>query len=287
MATVNLFRGGTPDFKPAFCKGDWAEWMPPFNAHHYKDTPPFDSHADAAHGQGFLNLQFPLIPNLAGNWSHHWMQTALKNLSAVGDRIYLAWVPLRSFVLSQYIEVSAVDPLLSGVYFKPVAARVSWNFTTQQWEWKDNTTYSAAVTASGVTEFPMGTPAPAAVPQTLVAMQAEGDDGGGDDGSGGDGGGDGGDDDTPTTETEDALYGFINLYDVSKGTPPCTFGHNLVKTDAEGKPTGGLDSYYGGVVLGYEITQGTADKIQQIYRSNIAVYMSAKLLAFEGSTQIG
>lgn len=270
MATVNLFRGGTPDFKPMFCKGDYAQWMPPFSAHHYRDTPPFDSHADAAQGQGYLNLQFPLVPNLADNWSHHWMQTALQNLSAVGDRIYLAWVPLRSYLLSQYIEVSAVDPLLEGVYFKPVAARVSWNFTTNQWTWADNTAYSAAVTASGVTQFPMGTQAAA------PAVLAE---------DGGEEGDEDNDDDNSST-TEDALYGFINLAPTGSNLP-CTFGHNLVKYDANGKPVSGLDAYYGGVVLGYQITAGTADKIKQIYRSNIAVYMSAKLLAFEGSTQIG
>lgn len=277
MANVNLFRGGTPDFKPMFCKGSYAEWQPPFDAHHYKDTPPFDAHADAAHGQGYLNLQFPLVPNLADNWSHHWMQTALKNLSAVNDCIYLAWVPTRSFVLSQYIEVTAVDPLLSGVYFKPVAARVSWNFTTNQFDWATNAAYAAAVTASNVTEFPLGTPAETVATPPTVEKPDEGDG-----------------EDTPVVQddgtdeaSEDALYGFINLYDVTKGTPPCTFGHNIVKTDKTGKPTGGLDEYFGAVVLGYQITKGTPEKIQQIYRSNIAVYMSAKLLAFEGSTQVG
>lgn len=267
MATVNLMRGGTPDYKPMFCKGNYPEWLPPLDTYHIEDTPPYDSHADAAHGQGYLNLHFPLTPGLAGNWSHHWMQTALQKLEKVNDIIYLTWVPLRSFVIAQHIEVVRGDTSLDGVYIKPVAARVSWDFTNEKWVWATNSEYAAAVAASGVTEFPLGTPA-----------------------------------------TNDARWGFINLMlpsvattttlngspatsatstSAASATAPCTFGHNLVKTDTAGKPTGGLDEFYGGVVLGYQISKGSADKIKAIYKSNISVFTSAKLLSFEGSTQIG
>lgn len=96
MANINMFRGGTPDFKGWFCRGDWPEFKPPFSAPHAAFTPPYDSHADAAYGQGYLNLHFPLVPNLADTYGHNWMRTALKKVSAIGDTIMLNWVPLRS-----------------------------------------------------------------------------------------------------------------------------------------------------------------------------------------------
>lgn len=256
MANVMLFRGGTPDFKPMFCKGEYAQFKPPFSSPHLYDTPPYDSHADAAHGQGYLNLVFPLVPNLQQNDAHHWQQTALKGLSKVGDVVYTNWVPLRSFVVAQHIEVVRTDPALDGVYVKPVAARVSWDLDTEDYTWETNTDYAAAVTASGVTQFPLGTPASgdkrwAYIDLTLPKVAV--------------------DDDAATVSA----------------AAPCTFGHDLVKFDADGKPTEGLDSYYGGVVLGLQVTAGQPAKIAEIWRSHIALYMCSKVLQFECSTQVG
>ena len=67
---------------------------------------------------------------------------------------------------------------------------------------------------------------------------------------------------------------------------PITFGHNIPALDESGKPTGGYDDYFGAVCLGYEF-EGDADKIKAIWKSTFALYMSAKLFTFEGSTQIG
>jgi len=68
---------------------------------------------------------------------------------------------------------------------------------------------------------------------------------------------------------------------------PVTFGHNIPELDANGKPVGGYDDYFGAVCLGYEVSNGSADKIKNIWKSTFALYMSAKLFTFEGSTQIG
>lgn len=262
MANVMLFRGGTPDFKPMFCKGEFAQFRPPFNAPHMYDTPPYDSHADAAHGQGYLNLVFPLVPMLQNNDSHHWQQTALKGLSKVGDIIYTNWVPLRSFVVAQHIEVTRTDAALDGVYFKPVAARVSWDLDTEDYKWEANADYAAAVTAAGVTQLPLGTPVNndarwAFIDLTLPKVDAQLS----------------ADKNSVTTTVSAAA--------------PCTFGHDLVKYDAAGKPTDPLDKYYGAVVLGLQIAAGDPKKIAEIWRSNIAVYMSSKVLSFECSTQVG
>lgn len=247
MANVNLYRGGMPEFKAMFCAGDYASFKPPFSSPHVAYTPPYDSHADAAHGQGYLNLHFPLVPNLAGTSGHNWMREALKGLSAVNDVIFTNWVPLRSYVEAMHIEVTKTDATLEGVYIAPVAYRVSWDFTTEDWKSAKVADFDAAVTAAGVTKFPLGTPQ-------------------------------GGDD----------TYAFIQLYPSADPTkPPCTFGHDMVTRTAAGVPNGGLDEYFGAVVLGYNIVEGDADKIKAIHKSDIVVHMSAKLFAFEGSTQVG
>lgn len=73
----------------------------------------------------------------------------------------------------------------------------------------------------------------------------------------------------------------------SLGALPCTFGHNMVKYDEQGNATEGLDEHYGAVLLGYKFVAGDVERLKTVWKSNIAVYMSAKLFAFEGSTQVG
>lgn len=246
MATINMFRGGTPNFTGTFCGGDFAEFGPPFSAPHYDDTPPYNSHADGAMGQGWLNLWFPLVPNLQNNDSHKWMRNALQRLTAVGDIIRLAWVPLDAYVLSQHFSLVKGDELLDGVYVKPVAERVTWDMDKKDWVWTANADYEAAVTASQVGQFPLGVP-----------------------------------------KDTDQQWGFINLAPEKGTQAPCTFGHKKVKRDAEGNATAPLDAYFGAVVLGLQITEGTAAKIANIWAGNFALYMCAKLVQFECATQIG
>lgn len=245
MAMINMFRGGTPDFKPMFCRGDYPEFSQPFSAPHYEDTPPYDSHAEGALNQGWLTQVFPLVPNMQGNDAHKWQRVALRNVKAVGDIIFLNWVPGRSYWQAQHIEVTRGDELLDGVYIKPVAYRCSWDFASRAWKWEENADYAAAVAAANVSQLPLG-----------------------------------------KFKDGDTRYAFIDLMP-DKGKVPCTFGHNLVKTDDKGIPTEGLDEYYGVVVVGFQVTEGDADKIGLIWKSNIAVYQSAKLSAFECSMQVG
>lgn len=241
MAVINLARGGMPDFKGWFCDGQSAEFTPPYDAPHTEFTPPFDSHADAAMGQGFLNLQFPLVPNLNDTVGHRWMQNLLKGVKAVGDVVLTNWVPQRAYLDSVYYEVTKTDASLDGVYLAPVAKRAVWNFTTEEWEYKDVTAFADAMTAAKITQFPVGTP-----------------------------------------QDGDKLYGFTRLTN-----PLATFGHNIVKRNATGKPTAGYDDAFGTVMLGFKVAAGDPDKIATLWKSTFALYFSSKLLAFEGSTQIG
>lgn len=87
-------------------------------------------------------------------------------------------------------------------------------------------------------------------------------------------------------QASDEQYAFINLLPAA-GKKPCTFGHNMVKYDTNGVPTEGLDEYYGAVVLGLQVAEGSATAIENLKLSNTAIYMSIKLEAFECQTQIG
>ena len=278
MAITNLFRGGMPDFKGWFCDGQFAEFTPPFDAPHAKFTPPFDSHADAAHGQGYLNLHFPLVPNLNDTVGHRWMQYGLKGLKAVNDVILTNWVPLRSYVDSVYYEANMFDANLNGVYVKPVAYRVAWDFTNEEWTYTKITAFTSQLSAAGIDKFPLGTPQNGDKIYGMARLvPASGS----------------------SQLTSGAVTGTVSGTDVTgnvtnrNGTAatmadmPVTFGHNIPELDENGKPVGGYDDYFGAVCLGYQVSNGSADKIKAIWKSTFALYMSAKVLTFEGSTQIG
>lgn len=278
MAITNLFRGGMPDFKGWFCDGQFAEFTPPFDAPHAKFTPPFDSHADAAHGQGYLNLHFPLVPNLNDTVGHRWMQYGLKGLKAQGDVILTNWVPLRSYVDSVYYEANMFDANLDGVYVKPVAYRVAWDFTNEEWTYTKINAFTSQLSAAGIDKFPLGTPQNGDKIYGMARLvPASGS----------------------SQLTSGAVTGTVSGSDVTgsvtntAGTAatmadmPVTFGHNIPELDENGKPVGGYDDYFGAVCLGYQVSNGSADKIKAIWRSTFALYMSAKLFTFEGSTQIG
>ena len=288
MAITNLFRGGMPDFKGWFCDGQFAEFTPPFDAPHAKFTPPFDSHADAAHGQGYLNLHFPLVPNLNDTVGHRWMQYGLKNLKAVGDVILTNWVPLRSYVDSVYYEANLFDKNLDGVYVKPVAYRVAWDFTNEEWTYTKITAFTSQLSAAGIDKFPLGTPSGS---DKIYGMaRLVGASGTSQLTSGATSGTVTGTADTTTGEVTGTSAGSVTNTSGTASTMadmPVTFGHNIPELDETGTPVGGYDDYFGAVCLGYEVSNGSADKIKNIWKSTFALYMSAKLFTFEGSTQIG
>ena len=288
MAITNLFRGGMPDFKGWFCDGQFAEFTPPFDAPHAKFTPPFDSHADAAHGQGYLNLHFPLVPNLNDTVGHRWMQYGLKGLKAVGDVILTNWVPLRSYVDSVYYEANLFDKNLDGVYVKPVAYRVAWDFTNEEWTHTKITAFTSQLSAAGIDKFPLGTPGGS---DKIYGMaRLVGASGTSQLTPGATCGTVTGTADTTTGEVTGTSAGSVTNTSGTASTMadmPVTFGHNIPELDENGKPVGGYDDWFGAVCLGYEVSNGSADKIKNIWKSTFALYMSAKLFTFEGSTQIG
>jgi hypothetical protein len=245
MAIVNIARGGTPDFKGFMCEGQYAEFTPPYTSPHMPSTPPYDSQADAAFGQGYLNMDFPLVPNLGGTTGHQWMQNALKKIRNQNDVILTNWVPMRSYLESYFIEVVTTDPNLDGVYITPVAYRIKWDFVTQSWIEEEVTAHGDELVAAGITQLPLGTP-----------------------------------------QSGDRVYGMARLATDHTTLPP-TYGHNLVTRNAQGDPIGPLDDRYGTVAIGLRVSAGTQARIETIWRSNIAVYITTKLFQFIGSGQKG
>lgn len=156
MASVNLFRGGTPVFRAYHCEQDFAEWQPPISSPRLRGTPPFNSHADGAHGQGYLNLDFPLVPNLDDTEAHRWMCKALANVSAVGDIIRIAWVPERSYLESVYLELADPDPSLAGVAVALVAERIRVNFATHEFYFGEDPNFTTAMGTANVSQLDLG-----------------------------------------------------------------------------------------------------------------------------------
>lgn len=251
MSYVIAARGGTPEFKGWFCEGQWAEYGPPYDTGRVDYAPPFNSHADGAFGQGYLNLHFPLVPNLDGTYGHHWMQEALRGIKNQNDILFTNWVPLRAYVDSIYLEVSRFDKMLVDVTVTPVAYRMAYDFI-----------HNRIGDPAEITEF--STQVTTALSDNTIPL-AEAANG----------------------STKLAYFMLrLNGMESEGSKPPCTFGHNLVVRNAQGKPTKGLDSYFGVVLLGLKFG-GIGTNIANVWKSDIAVHFSAKLLAFEGSTQIG
>lgn len=278
MAYIHLYRGGTPVFKPLFCAGTGAEFTIPFDAEHQPGTPPFDSHADAAHEQGYLNLHFPLVPKLADTRAHAWMQNLLKNVKAANDVILTNWVPLRSYLDSYYIELVTPDDDLTGVYVTPTAYRVQPDPTDYENPEAITISEIAAFSnelnaACGARRVPLGTPTHGTDKRYLFARL---------------GGISTSVESTATTTLSgtpvDSASTSVTNSASSSLNLPWSFGHNMVY-DNSGTMTA-EDAYYGAVVLGLKVT-GTAGKIPLIATGNFELYISAKCLTFEGSSQIG
>lgn len=253
MAYIPLYRGGTPVFKPMFCAGEGAEYTLPFDAQHQPGTPPYDSHADAAHEQGYLNLHFPLVPNLADTRAHAWMQNLLAKVKNANDVIFTNWVPLRSYLDSFYIELVTPDEDLTGVYVTPVAYRVKPDPNDYEnpdaATWTEISDFSDALNeVNGSRQVPLGAPG-SGDKRYLMARFGNG------------------------TGSEEG-----------SSTLPWSFGHNMVKKN--GSTLEAEDDFYGAVVIGLKVT-GTASKIPLIANGNFELYLTAKCLTFEGSAQIG
>ena len=246
MATVNLFRGGVPDFKPSFCCGDFPAYMPVCNMTHFPGTPPFDNHSEGARGQGYLNLSLPFVPNLLDTDAHRWMRTPLQELKAANDILHIIQIPHYGYVDSLCMVLTQYDTALDGVYVTPVSQRSWWNPTTKECEFKDNDAFDTAMaTYANAQKLCLGTPAAAS-------------------GSG--------DNATPGDASD-----IFARFPQEDSTPPWSFGHDRYKVNAQGELTGPEDDFCGVVCFGLKFT-GPAAKIADVWRSKFELWINMKFL---------
>jgi hypothetical protein len=261
MSNVNLFRGATPDFKAFYCNGEYGQFRPPFSATHAAQTPPFDSHFCGAWGLGYFTPGFPLVPNLGNTRAHQWMKNALADVKAVGDKIRLIWVPLRSYVTSVYFEVTETDKALDGVVVSLFADRVKYNAATDDFVYTTDTGVAADLAGANFPTFTLGTTGVyakygiARLPESKIVFTTVMVDGG----SG----------NTPDTQVIQTVSGPVSRV-------PSTFGVNIPG-----------DTYEGGVVFGIQITAASNPaNIANLQEFNGAAYLSLKLESFESPAQL-
>lgn len=242
MATIDLFRGGVPIFRPAFCCGDFPQYMPVCNMQHFEGTPPVDEHSEAARGQGYLNLNFPLVPNILDTDAHRWMRTPLSQLRKSGDIIRLIWIPRYGYVDSLWMQLTKYDTMLDGVTVTPIAERYWWNPETGECEFKANDLFEEAMnTYANATKLSLGTPAAAS-----------------------------------TDAPGDPLYIFARFPQVDN-VLPWSWGHDIYVFDANGKPTAPADEYCGNVCFGLKI-EGPDSAIADIWRGKFELWINMKYL---------
>jgi len=127
MANIKLYRGGTPTVNFMWRESDYPEFNPPFANPNYKDTPPYDSHADGAYNLGDFVLGMPVNPNNVGmTWQRKMLA---ENPIAVGDIIQCAWLPEDHFATALNLKSVAVDAHMAGATVALVTQTVQYDAT--------------------------------------------------------------------------------------------------------------------------------------------------------------
>lgn len=116
---VKFFRGGTPETRYMWSERDYAKFGPDFATNTIEGTPPYDSHADGAYNLGSFVLGMPINPSIM-----KWQRDAIRDKKlAVGDRLWLFWIPEDHYGTFMNVKIAASDPKLAGASVKPVFAK--------------------------------------------------------------------------------------------------------------------------------------------------------------------
>lgn len=145
MADARIYRGGSPDVRVRMCEDDFPQFNPPLEMTHKKNTPPYDSHADGAYGQGYFTLGMPIKPTLMD-----WQRRAFKEANlGVGDVIQCIQIPIDGYATGISFKCISSDPALAGATVKLVALERSYNSTTEMFETTPIPDVEDAATAQG------------------------------------------------------------------------------------------------------------------------------------------
>lgn len=145
MADAFLFKGGMPEPKFMWCKGETVDYHGPFGHVNQEDTAPFDAHFDGAYGSGLrtyaagMPFNFKKMP---------WQKNAIKKADLkVGDFIRALWVPCDHYTEYIRFDVARPDVRLAGATVRMSAQYLAFNTTTMEFEYVKATDVTDAATA--------------------------------------------------------------------------------------------------------------------------------------------
>lgn len=148
MSDVFMYKGGTPEPKYMWCKGETTDYHEPYGHDNMEDTAPFDAHFDGAYGSGLCTFATGMPFNFK---KMPWQKNALKaaNVQA-GDFIRSIWIPCNHFVEYLRFDVARPDIRMAGATVRMSAQYGAFNSTTNQFEYTPMTDVADAATAQSL-----------------------------------------------------------------------------------------------------------------------------------------
>lgn len=158
MANIKLYRGGTPVVNFLWHENDAPEFKPPFSAQPVggthgglfslsPDSPPYNSHAEAAMNKGNFVLGFPLYPVGVGMT---WQEKLLAGAEA-DDIIQCIWVPEDHFATFLNLKSIRADANMAGATVALVAQKATFDPDAREFVYTEDPDFAAAVTAQAGT----------------------------------------------------------------------------------------------------------------------------------------
>lgn len=154
MANVKFYRGGTPVVNFMWHESDVPEFNPPLTAAPVAgshgglfvdspDSPPYNSHAEAALNKGNFVLGMPIYPVGVGMT---WQEKLLSRVEA-DDIIQCIWVPEDHIATFLNLKSVRPDPNMAGATVALVAQKARYDATAGEFVFTEDADFAAAVTA--------------------------------------------------------------------------------------------------------------------------------------------
>lgn len=161
MADVNVYIGGTPDIRFPYCDRQRL-FQPPHglkNASEIEDAypdgvlyPPFNAHCDGAYAVGYFTLGMSISFN--GESIDPVRGKVIRDANVgVGDIMRMIVIPADHFCPFVNFKIENDDPRMAGATVGLTVERISYNATTNAWEYEELTDIEDAMTAQGVSNI--------------------------------------------------------------------------------------------------------------------------------------
>lgn len=149
MATVNIFRGGSPivNYMWCGCGEGHNEFRPPFQPRNFDDTPPHNGKVAAEYAIGYFTNGFALTPV-----DSEVLRNKLECADlAVGDIIRLIILPPSSFATFVDWRMTGEDANMAGASFSLVMEEVTWDPDTRTATYTEMPILDTALSDQGIT----------------------------------------------------------------------------------------------------------------------------------------